>query len=311
MKKFIKILLSLIPVVALGFTAFWFSRPKDVSFEQLKATIPNAQFSKFADVGGIKVHYQEKGEGTPLILIHGFAASTYTWKDVFVPLSEKYRVIAVDLKGFGFTEKPDGDYTRAKQAELVAGLMDNLKIEKAYLVGNSMGGEVALNVALRQPNRVISMVLVDSAGIQSVGRGSLVPAYLQIPYINRGLTALAMLSPSLVRSGLEKSYFDDTKVSDAEVDYYYQPLKTDDGQRATILARQQFNLDSIEPRLDQITTPSLLIWGAEDEIIPLEAGRKMNSAIKGSELKVYEKCGHIPQEEMPERLVSDIENFAK
>lgn len=303
--------MSLILVVSIAFVAFWYSRPTDISFEELKATVPNAEFSRFTDVDGIKIHYQEKGEGMPLILIHGFAASTYTWKDIFEPLSKNFRVIAIDLKGFGFSAKPDGDYTRTKQGEIVAAFMAKMNIEKAVLVGNSMGGEVALNVALHNPNRVISLILVDSAGVQSLGRNSLVPAYLQVPYVNRGLTALAMLSDKLVRDGLEKSYFDDSKITDEEVAYFYRPLQTDNGQRATILARQQFLTGSIEAELGKIEIPTLLIWGAEDEIIPLEAGQKIHAAIRGSQLKVYEKCGHLPQEEMPEKVVADIFDFAK
>ena len=110
MKKLLKILLVLVVIATITFTAFWFTRPADVSFEEVRASVPNSQYSRFAEIDGVRVHYQEKGTGTPLILIHGFTSSVFSWKDVFEPLSKNFRVIAVDLKGFGFSSKPDGDY---------------------------------------------------------------------------------------------------------------------------------------------------------------------------------------------------------
>lgn len=311
MKKFIKILLVAILVVSLAFFWFWRSLPSDVSFDEHKSLLPHSEFSRLAEINGIKLHYQEKGEGQPLILIHGFASSTYTWKALFDPLSTKFRVIALDLKGFGFSAKPDGNYSRLEQSKLVVGLMDYLKIDKAIICGNSMGGTVAMNIAIHEPNRVKSLILLDSGGVEVSGGGSLVPFYLQIPYVNRGISALALISNKLVRDGLQKSYFDDSKIIEEEVSVYHLPLQGTDGQRAAILARQHASRDDIEPAIPQISVPTLVIWGENDEVIPLEAGQKISSLIKGSELKIYQNCGHLPQEEMPEKLISDIETFAK
>lgn len=309
MKKLAKFLFVLVVLLAVALTAFWFSRPEDIVFEQLKASVPHAEYSKFVDVGDIRVHYQEKGSGTPLILIHGYSSSVFTWKDQFDVLSRKFRVIALDLKGFGFTSKPDGDYSRRAQGELVAAFLDRLNIGSAWLVGNSMGGETALNVAVLHPDRVLGLVLIDSAGVQVPGRTSLAPAYLQIPVIGRLLTALALTSDKLVREGLQKSFFDDSKVTDDRVAYYYQPLKTRGGQLAATRARTQFGDFPIEDKLSSIKVPTLIIWGDHDELIPLEAGKKLNSVIRESKLVVFENCGHVPQEEMPERVVAELTNF--
>src|SRR5882762_10532187 len=126
MKKLLKLALALIVIAAVALTIFWFARPADVSFDEVRATVPNSAYSHFADIDGVRVHYQEKGTGTPLILIHGFTSSVFSWKDVFEPLSKKFHVIAVDLKGFGFSGKPVGDYTRRAQAVLVAHLLEHL-----------------------------------------------------------------------------------------------------------------------------------------------------------------------------------------
>ncbi len=137
MKKFLKVLLALFVIAAIAFTIFWFARPADISFDEVRASVPNAEYSHFADIDGVRIHYQEKGTGTPLLLLHGFTSSTYSWKDVFEPLSKTFRVIAVDFKGFGFSDKPDGDYSRSAQAALIAHLLDYLKIDRAWLCGNS------------------------------------------------------------------------------------------------------------------------------------------------------------------------------
>ena len=309
LKKSLKLLLVIIVVAAASLAVFWFVRPADVSFEAVRASVPHAEYSRFAEIDGVRLHYQDKGIGTPLVLLHGFTSSTYSWKDVFEPLSKSFRVIAVDLKGFGFSGKPDGNYTRRAQAVLVARLLDHLKIEKAWLGGNSMGGEVALNFAFQNPQRVMGLILIDGAGVDVKGSGSLAPGYLLVPVVGRILMALALTSDSLVREGLEKSYYDDAKVTPELVAYYHRPLKTRGGQLAALRAHTQSGQFPVESEISSIAAPTLIIWGAEDELIPLEAGRKMNSLIKGSQLVIIEKCGHVPQEEMPERVVNEIRKF--
>jgi pimeloyl-ACP methyl ester carboxylesterase len=311
LKRVLKVFLAIIIIGALALLVFWFARPADVSFDEVRAAVPHSEASHFAEVDGVRIHYQEKGTGTPLVLLHGFTSSTYSWKDVFDPLSKNFHVIAVDLKGFGFSGKPDGDYTRRAQAELVAHLLDYLKIEKAWLCGNSMGGEVALNFAVQNPQRVEGLILIDSGGVSVSGSGSLAPGYLLVPVAGRVLMALALTSDKLVREGLEKSFYDRTKVTDERVAYYYRPLKTRAGQLAALRARTQSDKFPIELELNKINAPALIIWGTEDALIPQEAGRKMNSLIKGSKLVTFDKCGHLPQEEMPGRVVDEVTKFIK
>ncbi len=309
MNKLLKAFLFLVLVVAIALTVFWFARPADVSFEEVRTTFPHGAHSRFADIDGVRIHYQEKGNGIPLVLIHGFTSSTYSWKDVFEPLSRNFRVIAVDLKGFGFSSKPDGDYSRRAQAVLLLRFLENLKIERAWLCGNSMGGEVALNASLLSPERVAGLILIDSNGVQVAGSGSLAPKYLLIPVVGRVLTALSLTSDKLVRQGLEKSFYDDTKITDERVANYYRPLQTRGGQLAALRARTQAGLFPVETELSKIAVPTLIIWGAQDALIPLEAGTKMNKVIKDSKLVIFDNCGHLPQEEMPERVVNEVTNF--
>jgi pimeloyl-ACP methyl ester carboxylesterase len=311
MKKLLKILLGLILIATVALTVFWFARPADVSFDEVRAEVPNSDYSHFAEIDGVRIHYQEKGTGTPLVLIHGYTASTYSWKEVFEPLAKSFHVIAVDLKGFGFSGKPDGDYSRRAQAMLVSHLLDHLKIDKAWLCGNSMGGEVALNVALANRERVAGLILIDSAGVEVPGKGSLAPSYLTVPVLGRVLIALSLTSDKLVRQGLEKSFYDQSKVTGDRVANYYRPLKTRGGQLAALRARTQWAMYPVEPELGKINVPTLILWGTEDRLIPLAAGRKMSSLIKDSRLVMFENCGHLPQEEMPARTIDEIINFIK
>ena len=309
LKKLLKLLLTLAVIATIAFTVFWFSRPADLSFEEVRASVPYSESSRFAEIDGVRIHYQEKGVGTPLVLLHGFTSSTYSWKDIFEPLSRTFRVIAVDLKGFGFSGKPDGDYTRRAQAQLVAHLLDHLKIERAWLVGSSMGGEIALNVALANPQHLAGLILIDSAGVEVKGGSSLAPAYVRIPFVGRALAALALTSDKLVREGLEKSFFDDAKITNERVAHYYRPLRTRGGQLAALRARTQAEQFPVEQDLGRVNARTLIIWGAEDSVIPLAAGRTMNSLIKTSKLVIIEKCGHLPQEEMPERVLDEVMSF--
>ena len=310
-RRLLKILLGLIVIAAIALTIFWFARPDDVSFDEFRASVPHADYSHFADIDGVRLHYQDKGTGQALVLMHGLSSSTYTWKDVFEPLSKSFRVIAVDLKGHGFSAKPDGDYTRRAQGVLVTHLLDHLQIDKAWFAGNSMGGEIALNIALQNPQRVQGLVLIDSAGVNVPGNASLTPAYTKIPVIGRILVALAMTSDKLVRQSLTTSLYDDSKVTDERVAAYYRPLRTRGGQLAAVRARAQFQLLPIEQDLGKVSAPALIIWGAEDPLFPTAAGRKLNSLIRNSKLVILEKCGHEPQEELPEIVIDELMKFVQ
>ena len=139
-------------------------RPKDVDWHTNRDIIFHSEYSRFANVNGRRVHFQDAGnlDGIPLILIHGFASSTLVWSKVFLPLAaEGFRVIAVDLLGYGYSEKPRrAAYTIEGQAETIIGLMNHLELEQAIIVGSSYGGAVAATCALDYPERVIKLVLI-------------------------------------------------------------------------------------------------------------------------------------------------------
>jgi pimeloyl-ACP methyl ester carboxylesterase len=312
MKKLLRLLLLLSVLATIAFTIFWYARPADLNFEEFRAAVPHAAASRFLEVNGVRVHYQERGTGEALVLIHGNNSSAYSWADVFDELAKEFRVVAIDLKGFGFTSKPEGDYRIETQAALVNGLLDQLGIERATLCGSSMGGGVALAAAINYPQRVASLILVDSSAFTDVrSTAALAPAYVRWPYIGGAVTALALTSDSLVRDGLRKSFYDESKVTSARVEAYYRPLQTRDGQRAARFVREQRDYTRIENSLDKIRQPALIIWGAQDRLILLEDGQRLHAKLANSQLVVFENCGHLPQEEMPERFVREVASFMK
>ena len=150
---------------------------------------------------------------------------------------------------------------------------------------------------------------MGSGGVEVKGGGSLAPAYVRLPFVGRTLTALALTSDKLVREGLEKSFFDDAKVTAERVAYYHRPLRTRGGQLAALRARTQADQFPVEQDLGKVDARTLIIWGAEDALIPLAAGQTMKSLIKNSKLVIFEKCGHLPQEEMPERVLAEVTAF--
>jgi pimeloyl-ACP methyl ester carboxylesterase len=141
------------------------------------------------------------------------------------------------------------------------------------------------------------------------GGGSVTPGVAQWPVIGPAIAALALTTDSLVRDGLLQCFYDKTLVTNEQVAAYYRPLKTRNGQHAAYLARTQAAIDPIEPEIGKVWQPTLIIWGAEDELIPLEAGRRLNSLIAGSRLVVFDKCGHVPQSEMPARFAGEVRSF--
>ncbi|MBI3867389.1 MAG: alpha/beta hydrolase [Verrucomicrobia bacterium] len=309
--KLLRLLLVLVAFLVLSLGIFWFLRPLDVDFEASRSQVPHQEFSHFADMDGLRIHYQECGAGTPLILVHGFMASSYDWKEALTLVSNRFRVVAIDLKGFGFSAKPSGDYTLAAQADLVVRLLDHLKIDKAVLCGQSMGGNVVMRVALRHPERVMGLILVDSAGLKPVNGkgGGAAPGYARWPVIGPLVTALALSSDAVVRSGLSKCYFDKAKVTGERVATCYRVLRTRDGLSAAMATQAQNSTDLTESLIGSLRQPTLVIWGAEDQLIPIEAGKRFNALIHGSRLVTFERCGHVPQAEMPRQFAKEVLEF--
>jgi len=262
----------------------------------------------------VKLYYSEQGKGPPVLLIHGFGASTFTWRHIAPELAKTHRVIAVDLKGFGQSDKPfDGRYSVYDQAELLAQLIEDKDLRNLTLVGHSFGGGVALLLALeanqRLDGRITRLVLLDSIAFPQN-----IPVFfrlLDVPLVSQ--LGVRMVPPSVqTRLALQIAYFDDSKIDPEEVELYAAPLKTAAGKHAIIYSARQIvpeDIAELSERYKTMELPTLILWCDHDRIVPLEVGIKLRRTLPNSTLRLVEDCGHMPQEEQPASTLSQILGF--
>jgi pimeloyl-ACP methyl ester carboxylesterase len=288
----------------------------------LEGTVPVEQLAdrdgRFADLNGVKVYYKVAGEGQPaLVLLHGFASSVFSWREVMGPLAGSHTVVAFDRPGFGLTERPlpgewegQNPYSPEAQVDLTVALMDALEIDRAVLIGNSAGGTVATLTALTYPERVQALILVDPAiyrgGMQLPG---VVSWLLSSPQARR-------VGPLFVRSirnwGLEfgrSAWHDPSKITDEIWAGYTKPLQAenwDKGLYEVTLASRSLGLDK---RLDELQIPVLIITGDDDRIVPTEQSIRLAGELPNAELVVIPNCGHVPHEECPEPFLAAVNSF--
>jgi pimeloyl-ACP methyl ester carboxylesterase len=254
------------------------------------ATLANAQTSKEVLVFGQKIHYVEAGSGPTVILLHGLGGSTQVWQFNIGPLAEKFHVVVPDQIGFGKSDKPLVNYRIRTYVDFLDQFCKQLKIERATLVGNSMGGWIAAMFTAAFPDRVDKLVLVDAAGYT--------------PPKDLDTRIFWGLNPT-TREGM--------KVLSAKV-FYNKAFQTDAAIDMAIAARlaagDGFTIKSItesiirgEDFLDDtvktIKRPTLIVWGREDGLVPLAEGEHFNKDIAGSKLVVFDQCAHVPNLEKP------------
>ncbi len=294
-----------------------------VSVPPLEGTVPPEQLadpdSRFVEVNGITVHYKMAGSGRPaFILLHGFAASTFSWREVIGPLSEMGTVVAFDRPGFGLTERPmpgewegRSPYAPEAQADLTVGLMDALGIERAVLVGNSAGGTVALLTALTYPERVAGLVLVDPA----IYVRGMTPVWLR-PFLNT--PQMRHLGPLLARRiqdwGVDfarSAWHDPSKLTPEIWEGYARPLRAENWDRALWEVTRASRPLGLERRLGEVRVPVLVITGDDDRIVPTEQSIRLAGEIPGAQLAVIPECGHVPQEECPEPFLEAVTGWVR
>ena len=247
-------------------------------------------------------------------MLHGFGASLYTWRYLVPAFTTSNKLILIDLKGFGKSPKPkDKLYRIQDQADLVYQFIVEHDLRGLTLVGHSMGGGVALLVSLmlvkENSDRLSRLVLIDSAGYRQPLPGFI--AVLTIPIISS--IAFSLLSNRMkARLSLKKCYFDDSKITPEQVAAYAEPLSTDGGGYALVRTAKMLipaNLDQISSQYNQITVPTLIVWGRNDEVIPLKIGERLHEAIANSEFAIIDHCGHLPHEEEAVETIEVLRSF--
>jgi pimeloyl-ACP methyl ester carboxylesterase len=264
--------------------------------------------TRYVDVAGTTLRVRDTGPKTApaLILLHGFGSSLETWEPWAEALSADHRVVRFDLPGSGLSE-PDrsGRYDDARSGELIASLMDRLAIDRAVLVGNSIGGRIAWKFAAAHPRRVAKLVLISPDGFASPGF-----EYGRAPRIPAALALMKVFLPkSLLRSNLAAAYAQPARLSDATVDRY-QDLMLAPGSRAAMIERlRQTVLEDPVPLLRGIDAPTLVMWGQQDKLIPFSNAADYMSTLPHATLVRFADLGHVPHEESPAESLPPLRRF--
>lgn len=260
----------------------------------------------YADIDGVKVRYRDEGEGPPVVMIHGFASSLETWDTVAPALKKNHRLLSMDLKGFGWTDRPEGDYSPAAQAQLVLGLMKARGIDKAAIVAHSWGSSVALATTLAAPDKVERLALYDAW----VYEDQLPTFFLWARAPGVGEALYSIWYDERADERMAYAFFDKKRfMTEKLVEEVDKALERPGTKAAALAATRGQHFAEVEGKYKTITQQTLLLWGREDEVTLLPFGERLNKDLRNSKLVVYPQCGHFPMFEAVSASNRDLASF--
>ncbi|HAK59295.1 MAG TPA: hypothetical protein DCO77_02780 [Nitrospiraceae bacterium] len=242
------------------------------------------------------IHYLEAGQGPTLILIHGIGGSSASWRDVIPSLSKAYRVIALDLPGYGKSDRPRVDYSVEYYATVLKHTIDAVGGDRVALVGNSLGGWIAAVTALNHPQSVSHLILVDSAGL----KGDPPPSVNLDPATQKEFEVL-----------LQAFYHDTTRLTTEFVDNEWKYRKSVRRTIQETMKSLNTKSPSLDGRLRGIKAPTLVIWGKQDKLIPVEVAGRFAKGIPTSTVTIIDNAGHMPHIEQPKAFYRSVKKFVK
>ncbi len=310
MRTFLAIVVVIVAALA---GAFYYLSEPDIPRAVLEAKYgtPPSQFVVLPD--GARAHYRDRGprDAQVLLLLHGSDASLFTWEPWSKDLSDRFRVISVDLPAHGLTGAvPDHDYSQKGMAVFVAEFADKLGLTHFALAGNSMGGGVAARFAEMYPARLDHLILVDAGGMPSK-MGDKIPLGFKIARMPWMRPVLLHITPrGLFSEGLNDAIVRKSIITDKMVDMYWQ-FHLMAGSREANAERFATVEDYgyVKDHIGAIKVPTLILWGEEDHLIPVAAAHEFQKAIPGSKLITYPATGHIPMEEVADQSAADVRAF--
>lgn len=264
--------------------------------------------ARYVELDGVRVRYAEAGpaDGPAVVLVHGFASSLETWAPVMPALAEAgMHAIALDLKGFGWTERPAGDYSTVAQARLVLGLLDHLHVRDAAFVGHSYGGGVVLRIALMAPERVRRIALYDAWAYDDQ-----LPPFFHVSRADGiGEAAFALWYGERAEDRMAMAFYDQRFVTMELVDAVDAALRRPGTYAAALAAVRAMHYEEVQDRYREVTVPALLLWGREDRVTPIHVGERLARDLPGSHLVVYPGCGHFPMIEHAAQSTAELVRF--
>lgn len=307
--------LAVFIIVSVGLFLVWGWAP-DIEPRTLAAKYATGASDFLPLPSGETVHYRLQGneDGKKLVLLHGSNASLHTWEPWVNELESDFFILSLDLPGHGMTGAiKSRDYSYASMVAFVREVTEALAFERFILAGNSMGGGITAMFALEHPNLLEAAILLDAAGIklpEEAASKSDMPLAFKLAGRWYSDWALKIITPrSIAEEGLSKSFTDQSLVTDEMVDLYWELARHPGNRDATALRFAEYRDKPMYLPVEEINVPTLIIWGADDRLIPVEAAYEFHRRIGGSELIVFDGVGHIPMEEAAEASAAALKNF--
>ncbi len=276
--------------------------------DKAKYSLPNSHFINYM---GAEIHYTESGSGFPIVMIHGYGGSNRDFLVLDSLINDNYRVIRVDMPGFGLSDFPAQPTSHTNFIKAYAGyfnfILDTLHIDSCYVMGNSLGGLMACQLALDHPDVVKKLVLFNSAGyemeeVMKTANASLLKNSLAQQVVSKGVPKF------FVKIGVKRVVYDASKLTPEKVqrvaDFWNR-----EGNMAHLVALATTDTFPDESTIKNIACPTLIFWGKQDKIINPKYAERFHTDIKGSELIVYDSCGHVPMMERPEEVKLEVLKF--
>lgn len=292
---------------AIAGAMLWAYRP-DLPRELLVERYANAQ-SRFVDVGGVRAHVRDEGkpDGMPLLMIHGSLGSLQVWEGWVGELKDRLRLISVDLPGHGLTGPwPRGDYTVEAYTDFIEVLADALHLDRFAIAGQSMGGAVAWSFAATRPERVTHLILVDSSGYATGGGAALSTRLAHLGLLSD--IGVYFKPESMAQRALRETYADPAMVTPERLQRY-SDLQRFPGNRPATLQRLRTQEPLDPTTLRHLDVPTLIIWGAKDQQLPVNDAYRFQNDIKGAKLAIFSRLGHAPMEEDPKATAAAVAAF--
>lgn len=310
MKKVLRFLLVLVPILLAApflYTLLRENRIQSKAQDRVRFTTPYCHFINWR---GAEIHYTDEGSGTPVIMIHGFGGSFINWNKLRDRLKKDYRIIRIDLPGFGLSDMP---YAAAGKTNFIqqyrdfmSFMLDTLQVDSAYVIGNSMGGMMAWGSAADHPDKVKKLVLIGSAGYDLEKISASVARFMKLPvfefFFRKGLPLFSS------ENSARKVYFDPSKINPETVKNN-NLLWNREGNIHAAFALASSGQYPDTAIIARVQCPTLILWGRNDKIVPVEHAARFQRDIKNSQLVIFDSCGHCPMIEKPDETADVIRLF--
>ncbi len=308
-KKILKVVLGILGLLLIAILVYLgFNYHSDIALEELKGKYMHEN-SQFITIKDMPVHFCIDGQGEEtIVLLHGTGSSLHTWEAWVQLLKDKYRIVRMDLPAFGLTgPNPQNRHDLIFYNIFLETFFDKIGLDKFHLAGNSFGGFLAWNYALLHPGEVEHLVLLNSSGYPLEPKK--LPLGFRLAQNKRFSQYLEKVTPkSIIKKTVYAAYEDDSKVSQETIDRYFELLLREGNRKGMMQKMQQIKHDN-HHKIKEIKTPTLILWGEKDAIIPSQHAYQFHKDIKGAEFIMYHNIGHLPMEEIPKRSAKDLLDF--